>query len=220
MALGMFVFLLRPMFRTRSLVFTYNKTAYFRFPDIELNAGEDLLIVGESGVGKTTLLHLMAGLLRPESGQVELLDTSLHELSSRQRDRFRGQYIGLVFQRPHFVRALSLEENLTLIQLLAGKKQDKNRIREVLHSLGMSHKLHEKPHRLSQGEQQRAALALAVVNRPRLILADEPTASLDDRNAGRVAALLKQQALASGAQLIIITHDRRLKDPFPHLLEL
>ncbi len=208
------------MFKTQSLFFAYNQQTAFRFPDIELEAGENLLVLGESGIGKTTLLHLMAGLLQPKSGSVELMGTVLHDLSSARLDSFRGRHIGLVFQRPHFVQALSLQENLALVQFLAGKSRDKNRINEVLNRLGIGHKLREKPYRLSQGEQQRAAIALAVINSPQLILADEPTSSLDDKNCAKVAALLKEQASVTGAQLIIITHDQRLKDQFQNTLTL
>jgi putative ABC transport system ATP-binding protein len=208
------------MFKTRSLVFAYNQPTEFRFPDIDLEAGQNLLVLGESGIGKTTLLHLMAGFLRPASGRVVLMDTVLHELSSARLDRFRGRHIGLVFQRPRFVNALSVQENLALVQHLAGKQQDKHRISQVLENLGIGHKYHDKPHRLSQGEQQRAAIALAVVNSPQLILADEPTSSLDDKNADRVADLLKEQATATGAHLIIITHDQRLKAQFQNTLTL
>lgn len=208
------------MFKTRSLFFTYDTSDHFSFPDIELEAGENLLVLGESGIGKTTLLHLMAGLLRPASGSVELMDTSIHKLSSTQLDRFRGQHIGLVFQRPYFVRSLSLQENLTLVQYLSRKKQDVNRINKVLDSLGISHKLNKKPHQLSQGEQQRAAIALAVINNPKLILADEPTSSLDDKNCTKVANLLKEQALETGAGLVIITHDQRLKSHFHNTVQL
>ena len=208
------------MFKVQSLFFAYNKSTNFHFPDIKLAAGENLLILGESGIGKTTFLHLMAGLLRPGSGSVELMGTKLHDLPIEKLDRFRGQHIGLVFQRPYFVHALTLRENLALIQYLAGKKQDKNRIMEVFDSLGISHKFSEKPYRMSQGEQQRASIALAVVNSPQLILADEPTSSLDDKNSMKVASLLKEQASATGAQLIIITHDQRLKGQFQNTLQL
>ncbi len=208
------------MLKTHSLHFAYNKKAGFRFPDIELDAGDNLLVLGESGIGKTTLLHLIAGLLSPDSGKVELMGTVLHELPSTKLDRFRGRHIGLVFQRPHFIQALSLEENLALVQYLAGKKRDKARIEEVLEGLGIGHKLREKPHNLSQGEQQRAAIALAVINSPQLILADEPTSSLDDKNCERVSELLREQATATGAQLMIITHDHRLKDQFRNTLTL
>ena len=208
------------MLKTHSLFFAYNKQTDFEFPDIQLTDGEHLLVLGESGIGKTTLLHLIAGLLQPASGSVEIMGTVLKELSSAQLDRFRGKHIGLIFQRPHFVSALSLQENLALVEYLAGKKQDKKRIKKVLDSLGIEHKHSERPHRLSQGEQQRAAIALAVVNNPKLILADEPTSSLDNKNCEKVTALLKEQAVATGAQLIIITHDQRLKDQFQNTLTL
>ena len=117
------------MLKTRSLVFAYNREVYFRFPDINLEKGGHLLILGESGIGKTTLLHLIAGLLQPKSGSVELMGTPLNELSTARLDRFRGRQIGLVFQRPHFVQALTVQENLLLVQYLAGKPQDKKRIR-------------------------------------------------------------------------------------------
>jgi putative ABC transport system ATP-binding protein len=208
------------MLKTRSLHFFYNQETKFDFPDIELGDGGDLLVLGESGIGKTTLLHLLAGLLHPASGSVQLMDTMLSDLSSSQLDRFRGKHIGIVFQRPHFVQALSVQENLALVQYLARKPQDKDRIKQVLESLGIGHKLHKKPNSLSQGEQQRAAIALAVINNPQLLLADEPTSSLDDKNCARVASLLKEQAEASNAKLIIITHDQRLKRHFQNTITL
>lgn len=208
------------MLKTQSLNFSYNRETEFSFPDIDLKTGENLVILGESGIGKTTLLHLMAGLLPPKSGSVELMGTVLHQLAPKQLDRFRGRHIGLVFQRPHFIQALSIQENLALVQHLAGKPQDNQKIQEVLESLGIVHKLNEKSHKLSQGEQQRAAIAIAVINSPQLILADEPTASLDDTNCKKVAELLQEQARATGAQLVIITHDQRLKDQFQNNLML
>ncbi len=208
------------MLKTRSLRFAYNESTEFRFPDIELEAGQNLLVLGESGIGKTTFLHLIAGLLHPNSGSIELMGTSFQNLTSSDLDRFRGKHIGLVFQRPHFIQALTVQENLAMVQYLAGKVQDKKRIKEVLSGLGLEKKLKENPQQLSQGEQQRAAIAIAVINNPQLILADEPTSSLDDKNCTKVADLLKEQAAATGAQLIIITHDQRLKDQFQNTLTL
>ncbi len=208
------------MLVTQSLYFAYSSDTEFHFPDISLQEGDNLLVLGQSGVGKTTLLHLIAGLLQPKSGNIELRGTVIHELSSGKLDRFRGRNIGLVFQRPHFVQALSLRENLSLVQYLAGKPHDKMRINEVLKSLGIEGKGENKPYSLSQGEQQRAAIALAVINSPQLILADEPTSSLDDTNCTKVTTLLKEQAAETGAQLVIITHDQRLKDQFENTLSL
>lgn len=199
------------MFSTKSLAFAYPTSKPFHFPDIKLSDGEHLLVLGESGIGKTTLLHLMAGILKAQSGAIEVDGTNICKLTFQKLDRYRGQHIGLIFQRPHFIHALTLQENLSLIQHLGGVAKDHKRTKDVLDRLGIGHKLHQKPHQLSQGEQQRAAIAMAIINQPSLILADEPTASLDDKNCSKVAALLKEQATATGAHLIIITHDQRLK---------
>lgn len=208
------------MLITRSLSFAYNQKAKFNFPDIDLDQAEDLLVLGESGIGKTTLLHLMAGLLTPSDGFVELSGTQLHNLSSTKLDRFRGNHIGVIFQRPYFVNAITLQENLALVQYLSTKKSDQRRIVEIVDRLGIGHKLDEKPQNMSSGEQQRASIALAVINNPQLILADEPTASLDDKNCNRVISLLKEQAQMTKAQLIVITHDQRLKPHFKNMLAL
>jgi ABC-type lipoprotein export system ATPase subunit len=208
------------MLRTRSLTFSYDENTSFDFPDLQLESGEKMLLFGESGVGKTTFLHLIAGLLRPNTGSVELKGTMISELPSSQLDRYRGENIGLVFQSPHFVQAINVLENLSLVQYLAKKPQDKKRSIAVLQSLGVADKKFKKPNQLSQGEQQRVSIAMAVINSPQLILADEPTASLDDKNCKRVVDLLKEQAEASNSQLIIITHDQRLRGKFQHTVTL
>ena len=208
------------MLRTRSLTFSYDENTSFDFPDLQLESGEKMLLFGESGVGKTTFLHLIAGLLRPNTGSVELKGTMISELPSSQLDRYRGENIGLVFQSPHFVQAINVLENLSFVQYLAKKPQDKKRSIAVLQSLGVADKKFKKPNQLSQGEQQRVSIAMAVINSPQLILADEPTASLDDKNCKRVVDLLKEQAEASNSQLIIITHDQRLRGKFQHTVTL
>jgi len=208
------------MISVQSLQFAYNGSARFHFPDIAIDQHEHLLVLGASGIGKTTLLHLMAGLLKPRAGKIEINNTNICLLSSQQMDRFRGKNIGLVFQRPYFVDSLSLKENLMLIQHLAGLPRNKERINEVLARLGIDDKLQQKTHRLSQGEQQRAAIGMAIINQPKVILADEPTSSLDDNNCQKVAALLKEQALTTQAHLVIITHDQRLKSSFQNSIEL
>jgi len=209
------------MLSAKSLTFEYGPQGpTFTYPDIHLEQGQDLLILGQSGVGKTTLLHLLAGLLTPKSGQVQLNNTTLGSLNTRQLDRFRGQHIGLVFQRPHFVEALNLQQNMLLVQHLAGHPKSPQRITQLLEQLSMAQHLRKKPYALSQGEQQRAAIAMALVNKPSLILADEPTSSLDDANCERVAQLLKTQAQANQANLVVITHDARLKPLFENALTL
>jgi putative ABC transport system ATP-binding protein len=192
---------------------------FFKFQNIDLSSNENLLIIGESGVGKTTLMHLLAGLLKSNSGSIKLFDKELSQLSSHKLDKFRKNNIGIVFQRPHFVNSLTVKENLQLAQYIANKK-DNNRIENILKNLNIFDKSNKKTNQLSQGEKQRASIALAIVNSPKLILADEPTSSLDDNNCLKVIKLLKKQATDFGAQLIVITHDSRLKKHFKKLIEL
>jgi putative ABC transport system ATP-binding protein len=192
---------------------------FFKFQNIDLNSNENLLIIGDSGVGKTTLMHLLAGLLKSNSGSIKLFDKELSQLSSHKLDRFRKNNIGIVFQRPHFVNSLTVKENLQLAQYIANKK-DNNRIENILKNLNIFDKSNKKTNQLSQGEKQRASIALAIVNSPKLILADEPTSSLDDNNCLKVIKLLKKQATDFGAQLIVITHDSRLKKHFKKSIEL
>ncbi|MEQ9165845.1 MAG: ATP-binding cassette domain-containing protein [Fulvivirga sp.] len=208
------------MLLTQALTFSYNLNTAFVFPDIFLSQGDDLLVLGPSGVGKTTLLHLLAGLLKPQSGQVIIDDTILNELSDSQLDQFRGSNIGLVFQQPHLIRSISLFENFALMQALGSHQKDLKRIIHLLESLNLLHRKNSRPYALSQGERQRAAIALALLNNPQLILADEPTSSLDDNNCQDVITLLKEQSRATNAQMVIITHDHRLKPFFDKTIVL
>ena len=207
------------MISTKGLNFKYNDEASFSFPNINLGKDENLLIIGSSGIGKTTLLHLLAGLLESNSGSINLYGQDISKLTQHQIDKFRGQNIGIVFQKPHFVNSLTVKENLQLAQYL-GNKKDQNRIIDILSSLDILDKENKKPKKLSQGEKQRASIAMAIVNSPKLILADEPTSSLDDENCDRVIKLLKKQASEFNAQLIVITHDNRLKKHFKKSIKL
>jgi len=207
------------MISTKGLNFKYNEQASFSFPDISLGKDENLLIIGSSGIGKTTLLHLLAGLLESNSGSINLYGQDISKLTQHQIDKFRGQNIGIVFQKPHFVNSLTVKENLQLAQYL-GNKKDQNRIIDILSSLDILNKENKRPKKLSQGEKQRASIAMAIVNSPKLILADEPTSSLDDENCDRVIKLLKKQASEFKAQLIVITHDNRLKKHFKKSIKL
>ncbi len=211
------------MLQTQSLRFAYPRSALLSFPDLSATTGQPLLILGQSGVGKTTLLHLLAGLLRPQTGQIWIGDTDLATLSTQALDRFRGQNIGLVFQKAHFVQSLSVEQNLKLAPFLAGKslgRAHKERPRALMERLGLADKYSEPVHRLSLGEQQRVAIARAVLNRPQVLLADEPTSALDDRSTQDVIELLEDSAREAGAALVIVTHDQRLKDRFGHRTDL
>ena len=177
--------------------------------DWRAEAGERWLLAGPSGSGKTTAIHLLAGVLKPSEGRVTVCGQDLAALGEAALDRFRGRHVGIVFQRLHLIGALDVRRNLALAQSLAGLPVDDARIDEVLERLALAGKAAARPAALSGGEAQRAAIARAVLNRPALLLADEPTASLDDANAARVLDLLFAEAQACGATLVVASHDAR-----------
>lgn len=196
--------------QAEKIAFHYDINQPFQIPNIRLGTGEQLLVLGKSGSGKTTILHILAGLLQPKSGEVLIDGTSLYGLKGTQLDKFRGKNIGIIFQKPHILAPLTVEENLLLANYFSGKKT--SRIDAILTDLGISHKKKSLVNNLSEGEAQRVSIARALVNEPKLILADEPTASLDDQNAEAVVKLLKAQAEKHQAALVIVTHDQRVKN--------
>lgn len=208
------------MVQTQDLEFAYPEGALLQFPDIQLPTNEHLLILGPSGVGKTTLLYLLAGLLLPKSGQLRIGETSLESLNRKQLDQFRGKHIGLVFQKYQFIGALNVEENLRLRQGRKAGKEGKKRRMALVNRLGLQDQLHKKVSALSQGQQQRLAIALGIIHMPDLVLADEPTANLDNDNCEKVINLLKEEANISKSSLIIITHDYRVMKHFDNRIEL
>lgn len=208
------------MLTTRQLTFSYSPSKRFAFPDLHCNDREALLILGRSGTGKTTFLHLLALLLKPETGSVTINQTDLTKLSAAATAAFRAQHVGIVYQKPHFVSSLTVLDNLLLANYLASKAQDKARARQLAEQLGFADHLNKKTNQLSQGEQQRVSIARAVINQPNIILADEPTSSLDDVNTDRVIELLRHQSDQIGASLIVVTHDQRLKDEFNNRVEI
>lgn len=208
------------MLQTDSLKFSYHKGHTFGFPNISCKAEETLLILGNSGTGKTTFLNLIALLLRPNSGELLINNTETANLSEKQITDFRAQNIGIVFQKPYFVNALNVSENLLLANYLGNKALDKSKAVELAKSLGFEHLLSKKVQELSGGEQQRVCIARALMNTPKVILADEPTSALDDENCEKVADLLEKQSKLIGAALIIVTHDHRLKSRFNNQITL
>lgn len=209
------------MIETHQLQYIYEEgQQVLQFPDIRCNSREQLLITGPSGSGKTTLLHLLAGLRIPQKGEVKIKGHSFSQMSSTARDRFRGRQIGIVFQQMHFVQSLNVLENVMLPQYTAGLQQDKGRAEYLLDQLGLLSKKNKNIRHLSQGEQQRVAIARALVNKPALLLADEPTSSLDDGNSRRVIRLLEEMAAREEAALLVVTHDQRLKDVFSKQITL
>lgn len=209
------------MIRTEALTFQFQKDSpLLTFPNVECPARDRLLLLGESGCGKTTLLHLLCGMLQPASGTVWLDGQNLASLSESDRDAHRGQKVGIVFQKSHFVQSLSVLENLAIPAFLQGAVFDKDRGMQMLEELGIAHKAMKRPRDLSIGEQQRAGIARALIHQPAVVLADEPTSALDDSSTAAVIALLEAQADAAGATLVIVTHDQRLKDRYAQRIEL
>ncbi|WP_313184521.1 ABC transporter ATP-binding protein [Sphingobacterium siyangense] len=203
-----------PIVSTTQLSFQYPNSTPIEFPDIHIEKGQHTLLLGDSGSGKTTLLNILGGLSRPETGLVKINNQDLSLLSNSKLDQFRAQYIGFIFQEAHVLRNLTLLENIKLAQSLAGKRIDLNAIHFILTQLQLDQKSDAYPNELSRGQLQRAAIARSIINKPALLIADEPTAALDDNNTYRVLELLLSIADTTGSTLLITTHDKRIKDQF------
>lgn len=199
------------MLLTKGLRFKYNAFNQFQIKDINLSGGDELLVLGKSGSGKSTYLNILGGLLPPDEGEVLVNGVSLYGLDGAEMDRFRGRHIGIVFQKPHLLMPLSVEENIKLAHYF-GKNKMSHPVLELLEDLGMADKAGARIQTLSEGEAQRVSIARALANHPSIILADEPTSSLDDENAQSVVRLLRQQAGKLNAVLIVVTHDQRVKE--------
>ncbi len=186
----------------------------------QVDRGQKWLLLGPSGCGKTTVLHLLAGFLIPSTGTVCILGQDLAKLSTTERDRFRGGVMSVVFQSRHLVSALSVEGNLQLACELARTSYSRTKTGQILERLGIGRLGGRKPHELSGGEAQRVAIARALVTDPKVLLADEPTANLDDANASAVVDLLASEAERLEATLIVATHDGRVLEHFERHLVL
>ena len=208
------------MLATKDLTYAYLNGPSFEFPDLDLNRAQTLVILGRSGQGKTTLLHLLAGLSVPLAGSIVINDTDISALSARKMDWFRGRHIGMIFQQAQFIRSITVIQNLQLARTLAGFQADSELANSLLAELGIAEHKDKLPDLLSVGEKQRASIARALMTNPMVVLADEPTSALDDENCQMVADLLQKTVTGRGAALIIVTHDQRLKVRFPNSVEL
>jgi lipoprotein-releasing system ATP-binding protein len=202
------------MISSENLHFSYGSDKNFTFPDLHCDDNQTLLILGQSGRGKTTLLHLLALLLRPAAGKITIDNRSIEGLSAAALAQIRAQKVGIIYQRAHFVSALTVLDNILMPNYLSKIPLDKERATYLTEQLGIAGHLTKKTNQLSQGEQQRVSIARALMNRPNIILADEPTSSLDDKNCEKVIHLLQTQASSIGASLVVVTHDQRLKNEF------
>ncbi len=175
---------------------------------LEVEAGEFVALLGPSGSGKSTLFHIVGGMLAPTSGTVEVDGQDLGRLSDAQRTQLRKTKVGFVFQRFNLLPTLNAEENIRIAQHIAGlTDQDDPHFDEIVRLLGISHRMRHKPHALSGGEQQRVAIARALVNKPPILLADEPTGNLDSENSLAVLDTLKTLNQRLGQTVMMITHN-------------
>jgi len=198
----------------------YGGEAVVELPSLRLSAGEAALMLGPSGSGKTSILLAIAGLVDVLDGSVRVDGQDVAAMSAAERDHFRGRKIGLVFQDLHLISGLSTLDNLLLAPFAAGQPQDAARALELLAHLGLDRWAHRPAETLSRGQAQRVAIARAMLMRPSVILADEPTASLDDAACDTVARLLLDAARETGAALLIASHDQRLKPLIPQTVSV
>ena len=208
------------MISTKNITFSYNKDQNFIMPDLFCQAGSTILVTGNSGKGKTTYLHILAGMLQPNSGEILIDNTDFTNLKGSKADKFRGKNIGVVFQKSHFIASLSVLENLEMASWLATGKKHTKRAKELLNKLDILEQAHKQPSQLSVGQQQRVSIARALMNEPKVLLADEPTSSLDDKNADNVIELLESLSKEYKAALIIVTHDSRIKAKFTNQITM
>lgn len=203
------------MIRTLGLRHRYPAGPALAFADVEVPQGGVLLLQGPSGSGKSTWLALVAGLLRAQAGQVQVAGQDLAALTGARRDAWRGRHLGFLPQKLHLSDALTVERNLALAYYAAGLPEDAGAVAGALEALGIAGLAGRRPAQLSGGQAQRAALARAILLRPQVLLADEPTASLDDAAADAALGLLRASAARCGATLVIATHDARVRAALP-----
>lgn len=200
--------------RNVSKKFRSGKDYVHALRDVNFDAryGELLMIVGPSGCGKTTLLSVIAGTLRFDSGEIDVIDNPLQNLSDRQLTAFRKKNIGFIFQQYHLISTLSCMENVSIPLVLNGaaRSEAEARAAETLKQVGLEGREKESPKNLSGGQQQRVAIARALVHHPRLVICDEPTSALDAENGAKIMELLVEIAQSQDRSVIIVTHDSRI----------
>lgn len=205
---------------TRGLSHVRDGRTVMQIGDWQLQPRAHALLLGPSGSGKTSFINIATGLLTPSHGSIHIAGQPMSALPPASRDALRRQTIGLVFQTLRLISALSVSANLALAQQLALGRVDSAEIDRLIARVGLSHRAHARPRQLSQGEGQRAAIARALATRPRLLVADEPTSALDDANAAAMIDLMFETADATGATLLVATHDGRIAHRFANRLNL
>ncbi len=189
-------------------------------PSYRIDSGEQAVLIGPSGCGKTTLLHIIAGITRPDQGKVNLDGVDLTQFSEAGRDRIRAGKLGYVFQTFNLLPAFSALENVLLGMSFAKKKLSHDRARYLLDRVGLSHRASNKPQAMSVGEQQRVAVARALANRPAVLLADEPTANVDPNNQRQIVDLIRETCEEDDVSLLMVTHSKEVADQFKRIDQL
>ena len=189
-------------------------------PRLEIAAGEQVVLRGRSGCGKTTLLNCVSGLTTVDSGSITIDGRDLVKLPEVARDRFRARFIGFVFQTFNLLPAFSALENVMLGMTFTGQAKDTSRAEKLLADVGLSHRLTHKPEALSVGEQQRVAVARALANQPKLLLADEPTANVDPAHQQQVIDLLREACEKENVAMLLVTHSPEVSNQFSRVEQL
>ena len=189
-------------------------------PEYRVDSGEQAVLIGPSGGGKTTLLHIIAGITKPDKGKVKVDNADIGTFSEGGRDRLRARSIGYVFQTFNLLPAFSALENVILGMTFSGMSNTNQAARKILDRVGLSHRLHNKPGELSVGEQQRVAVARALANRPKLLLADEPTANVDPSNQQQIVDLIRESCVEDKIAMVMVTHSMEVSSQFDRVDEL
>lgn len=189
-------------------------------PRFQLAAGEQMVLIGRSGSGKTTLLHLIAGISRPDEGTIRIDGVDISRLPEAGRDRFRADKICYVFQTFNLLPGFTALENVLLGMSFGSGRVHADRARHLLERVGLGHRLHHKPAQLSVGEQQRTAVARALANEPKLLLADEPTANIDTRHQQQVVDLIRETCREESVALVLVTHTPQVAEQFKRVENL
>ena len=189
-------------------------------PKFNASPGEQLALIGPSGCGKTTLLHIIAGITRPDSGSVKIDDIEITKYSEAGRDRIRADKLGYVFQTFNLLPGFSAIENVMLGMTFARKNISSDRARMLLDKVGLSHRAHNKPSAMSVGEQQRVAVARALANLPSVLLADEPTANVDPANQQQIVSLIRETCKDENIALVMVTHSMEVANQFDRIDKL